>query len=114
MIAAYNGMQDSQRLGGLMKGRDTPEERVMLDLVMRNLAQLRQGILALEDESARTGTGAGIGTGTGTGTGRAQQQDAAGMREACSLLRSQFGRMRGMLGEQGAAAVDECVILSCS
>ncbi|EAU89602.1 L-amino acid oxidase [Coprinopsis cinerea okayama7 len=40
MIAAYNGMQDSQRLGGLMKGRDTPEERVMLELVMRDLAAL--------------------------------------------------------------------------
>lgn len=38
MIAAYNGMQDSQRLGGLMKGKDTPEERTMLDLVMRDLA----------------------------------------------------------------------------
>ena len=38
MIAAYNGMQDSQRLGGLMKGKDTPEERVLLDLVMRDLA----------------------------------------------------------------------------
>lgn len=42
MIAAYNGMQDSQRLGGLMKGHNTPEERVMLDLVMRNLAQLHR------------------------------------------------------------------------
>jgi monoamine oxidase len=38
MIAAYNGMQDSQRLGGLMKGRDTTEEKVLLDLVMRDLA----------------------------------------------------------------------------
>lgn len=40
MIASYNGMQDAQRLAGLMHGRDTPEERVLLDLVMRNLAQL--------------------------------------------------------------------------
>ena len=36
MIAAYNGMKDSRRvsrrLGGLMKGKDTPEERVMRDL----------------------------------------------------------------------------------
>ncbi|RDB23899.1 hypothetical protein Hypma_008897 [Hypsizygus marmoreus] len=38
MIAAYNGMQDSQRLGGLMKGRGTPEEKILLDLVMRDLA----------------------------------------------------------------------------
>jgi monoamine oxidase len=38
LIAAYNGMQDSQRLGGLMKGKDTPQERIMLDLVMRDLA----------------------------------------------------------------------------
>ena len=42
MIASYNGMQDSQRLGGLMKGHDTPEERVLLDLIMRNLAQLHR------------------------------------------------------------------------
>jgi len=40
MIASYNGMQDSQRLGGLMKGRGTPEENVLLDLVMRDLADL--------------------------------------------------------------------------
>ncbi|KAG5643876.1 hypothetical protein DXG03_009506 [Asterophora parasitica] len=40
MIASYNGMQDSQRLGGLMKGRGTPEEKILLDLVMRDLAVL--------------------------------------------------------------------------
>ncbi|KAF8074658.1 L-amino acid oxidase [Lyophyllum atratum] len=40
MIAAYNGMQDSQRLGGLMKGRGTPEEKILLDIVMRDLAVL--------------------------------------------------------------------------
>lgn len=38
MIASYNGMQDAQRLGGLMKGPGTPEEKVLLDLVMRDLA----------------------------------------------------------------------------
>ncbi|KAF8636250.1 hypothetical protein AX16_011020 [Volvariella volvacea WC 439] len=42
MIASYNGMQDSQRLGGLMRGRDTPEEKVMLDLVMRDLAAVHK------------------------------------------------------------------------
>ncbi|GLB43333.1 putative flavin containing amine oxidoreductase [Lyophyllum shimeji] len=42
MIAAYNGMQDSQRLGGLMKGRGTPEEKVLLDLVMRDLAAVHK------------------------------------------------------------------------
>ena len=42
MIAAYNGMQDSQRLGGLMKGKDTPEESVLLDLVMRDLAAVHE------------------------------------------------------------------------
>ncbi|EKM59015.1 uncharacterized protein PHACADRAFT_136177 [Phanerochaete carnosa HHB-10118-sp] len=42
MIASYNGMQDAQRIGGLMKGRDTPEERVMLNLIMRNLAKLHR------------------------------------------------------------------------
>ncbi|KAJ7060959.1 L-amino acid oxidase [Mycena amicta] len=40
MIVSYNGMQDSQRLGGLMHGRGTPEEHVLLDLIMNNLAQL--------------------------------------------------------------------------
>ncbi|KAJ6476931.1 L-amino acid oxidase [Mycena sanguinolenta] len=40
MIVSYNGMQDSQRLAGLMHGRGTPEESVLLDLIMRNLAQL--------------------------------------------------------------------------
>jgi len=42
MIASYNGMQDSQRLGGLMKGRDTPEEKILLDLVMRDLAAVHK------------------------------------------------------------------------
>ena len=42
MIASYNGMQDSQRLGGLMKGRDTPQERIMIDLVMRDLAAVHK------------------------------------------------------------------------
>jgi monoamine oxidase len=38
LIASYNGMQDSQRLGALMRGRDTPEERILLNLVMKDLA----------------------------------------------------------------------------
>lgn len=38
MIASYNGMQDSQRLGGLFKGKGTPEEKVLIDLVLRDLA----------------------------------------------------------------------------
>ncbi|KAG5650548.1 hypothetical protein H0H81_011863 [Sphagnurus paluster] len=38
MIASYSGMQDSQRMGGLMKGRGTPEEKILLDLVIRDLA----------------------------------------------------------------------------
>ncbi|KAF8636268.1 hypothetical protein AX16_011038 [Volvariella volvacea WC 439] len=42
IIASYNGMQDSQRLGGLMNGRDSPGEKVMLDLVMRDLAAVHQ------------------------------------------------------------------------
>ncbi|KAH6906827.1 L-amino acid oxidase [Coprinopsis sp. MPI-PUGE-AT-0042] len=42
MIVAYSGMQDSQRLGGLMKGRGTPEEKTMLDLVMRDLAAVHK------------------------------------------------------------------------
>jgi hypothetical protein len=38
MIASYNGMQDSQHLGSLMKGHDFLEEKVLLDLVMCDLA----------------------------------------------------------------------------
>jgi hypothetical protein len=38
MIASYNGMQDSQHLGDLMKGCDSPKEKVFLDLVMHILA----------------------------------------------------------------------------
>ncbi|KAG5634273.1 hypothetical protein H0H81_002578 [Sphagnurus paluster] len=38
LIASYSGMQDSQRMGGLMKGRETPEEKILLDLVIRDLA----------------------------------------------------------------------------
>ena len=34
IIAAYSGMQNSQRLASLMKGKDSPEESVLLDLVM--------------------------------------------------------------------------------
>lgn len=40
MLGSYNGLQDAQRLAGLMKGRGTPEEKVLLDLVMRDLAAL--------------------------------------------------------------------------
>ena len=35
-------MQDSQRLGGLMKGKDTPEESVLLDLAMHDLAAVHE------------------------------------------------------------------------
>ncbi|KAG5637252.1 hypothetical protein H0H81_005251 [Sphagnurus paluster] len=38
MIASYTGMEDSQRMGGLMKGRGSPEEKILLDLVIRDLA----------------------------------------------------------------------------
>ncbi|KIJ46262.1 hypothetical protein M422DRAFT_778531 [Sphaerobolus stellatus SS14] len=38
LIASYNGMQDSQRLGALMKGRDTPEEKMLLNLIMNDLS----------------------------------------------------------------------------
>ena len=38
MISFYNGMQDSQRLGGLMKRKDSSAEQFLLDLVMRDLA----------------------------------------------------------------------------
>jgi monoamine oxidase len=38
LIASYNGMQDSQRLGALMRGRGTSEEQILLNLVMNDLA----------------------------------------------------------------------------
>ena len=42
MIVAYDGMHDSQRLGSLMKGKDSPEEGDLLDLVMRDLAAVHE------------------------------------------------------------------------
>ena len=47
MISSYNGMQDSQRLGGLMKGKDSYEEKVLLDLVMRDLAAVHNVDVAM-------------------------------------------------------------------
>jgi hypothetical protein len=44
MIASYNSMQDSQCLGGLMKGRDFLE-KVLLDLVMHDLAVLHRKVI---------------------------------------------------------------------
>ncbi|KIM73740.1 hypothetical protein PILCRDRAFT_719225 [Piloderma croceum F 1598] len=38
LIASYNGMQDSQRLGALMRGRGTSEEKTLLNLIMKDLA----------------------------------------------------------------------------
>lgn len=38
LIASYNGMQDSQRLGALMKGPNSPEEKMLLTLIMKDLA----------------------------------------------------------------------------
>jgi hypothetical protein len=43
-------MQDSQRLGDIMKGRDTPEEKVLLDLVMRDLAVHMKNVNELWDQ----------------------------------------------------------------
>lgn len=40
LIASYNGMQDSQRLGALMKGHDSPEEKMLLNLIMNDLAAI--------------------------------------------------------------------------
>ena len=42
MIVAYDGMHDSQRLGSLMKGKDSPEEGDLLDLIMRDLAAVHK------------------------------------------------------------------------
>jgi hypothetical protein len=38
IIASYNGMQDSQRLGALMRGHDSPEEKILLNLIMKDLS----------------------------------------------------------------------------
>ncbi|KAF5392271.1 hypothetical protein D9757_001577 [Collybiopsis confluens] len=38
LIAAYNGLLDSQRLAVYMKGYDTPQERILLEFVMNDLA----------------------------------------------------------------------------
>jgi len=38
LIASYNGMQDSSRLGSMMKGKDTVEEKILLNMIMNDLA----------------------------------------------------------------------------
>ncbi|KAF5380291.1 hypothetical protein D9757_007919 [Collybiopsis confluens] len=38
LIAAYNGLLDSQRLAVYMKGHDTPQDRILLKLIMKDLA----------------------------------------------------------------------------
>ncbi|KIK62636.1 hypothetical protein GYMLUDRAFT_164923 [Collybiopsis luxurians FD-317 M1] len=38
LIAAYNGLLDAQRLAVHMKGYDTPQEQILLDFVMNDLA----------------------------------------------------------------------------
>jgi hypothetical protein len=35
-----NERQDSQRLGALMRGHDSPEEKILLGLIMKDLAVL--------------------------------------------------------------------------
>lgn len=42
LIASYNGMQDSQRLAALMRGRDTPEEKLLLDMIMKDLSVIHK------------------------------------------------------------------------
>ncbi|KAF8879929.1 L-amino acid oxidase [Infundibulicybe gibba] len=38
LIASYNGMQDSSRLGSMMKGKETVEEKILLNMIMNDLA----------------------------------------------------------------------------
>jgi monoamine oxidase len=38
LIASYNGMQDSQRLGAFIRGHGSAEEKILVDLVMKDLA----------------------------------------------------------------------------
>lgn len=38
LIASYDGSQDSQRLGALMKGSSSVEEKMLLNLIMNDLA----------------------------------------------------------------------------
>lgn len=42
LIAAYNGLQDSQRLAVYMKGHNTPAEKILLDFIMNDLAEVHQ------------------------------------------------------------------------
>ncbi|KAE9402991.1 hypothetical protein BT96DRAFT_815577 [Gymnopus androsaceus JB14] len=51
LIAAYNGMLDSQRLAVYMKGYGSPEEKTLLDIVMKDLAAVhRKPVDELWDE----------------------------------------------------------------
>ncbi|KAF5380292.1 hypothetical protein D9757_007910 [Collybiopsis confluens] len=38
LIAAYNGLLDSQRLAVYMKGHNTPQDKILLQLIMKDLA----------------------------------------------------------------------------
>jgi len=38
LIASYNGMQDSQRLAALMRGRNSAEEKILLNIIMKDLS----------------------------------------------------------------------------
>ena len=67
---------ERQRLQSL--GQPTSGLRTQAQQIARNLNQLRSGIIALEQDQL---------------SGRQES------KEACRLLRSQFDRMRGMLGE---------------
>ncbi|KAJ4466003.1 L-amino acid oxidase [Lentinula aciculospora] len=42
LIAAYNGLLDSQRLAVYMKGYNTPQEKILLEIVMNDLAAVHQ------------------------------------------------------------------------
>ncbi|KAF5309811.1 hypothetical protein D9758_018993 [Tetrapyrgos nigripes] len=42
MIAAYNGLLDSQRLAVYMKGHNSPQEKILLNFIMNDLAAVHQ------------------------------------------------------------------------
>jgi len=44
MIASYTWSQDALRVGGLCKGRDHPDERILINAIIEDLAYLHDGV----------------------------------------------------------------------
>ena len=93
----------TQTLSALLERQRLPNPpQSSTQAIIRNLNQLRVGILALESKlDLEQGTDGDV-------KGKGSE------REAVGLLRNQFGRMRGMLGDAAEAVEVYVVSLSLS